>query len=284
MNSRGITLIELVVTVAIIMTLASVAVPAYADVLGIAKDGADEASVLVLNDATVAYAMLNDIPLDEVFAGVSDDFDRMELLVDEKYLMQIVEPSRENTQFEWDAVNQKWTVSGGQESSQGNDSDDEENNYGVWGPIDDGTEDEDDGGISGDEGSGENSVDDNGNGNQNQNQNGNDNGNGNQNQNQNQNGNDDQEDELDYEIYGYGSQYDEGVKVWYNGEFYVSHKDTKKTPGHHKDWQKVTDDWFEYNSYEEGDIITYNGKQYRAKKSSCDKNPESKKSHWEQVG
>jgi len=242
LNSKGITMIELVITVAIIMVLASVAVPAYSDILIGAKENADYASIVILNNATTAYAMLNGLELVEVFSGTSDDAQRIQKLVSEQYLMEEVEPAQDDASFEWDTINQKWIISSGEETSGG-----EESSTGGEGGNDEDTSDDGSGDGSGD-GGGED------------------------------------EEEYDYEIYGYGIKYGKGIKVWYAGEFYFSRKSTKNVPGSHKDWQKLTDDWFKYNTYEKGDIVTVGGVQYKAKKKSTGKDPLKKKSHWKLIG
>ncbi len=275
MNTKGFTLIELVVSIAIILILASVVVPHYNIALGKSKETVDYNSLLVLDDATNAYAMLNGIALSEVFEKTSSHKEKILKLVDENYLMQDVEPAQEECAFEWDNVKCKWTLSGGAESEEAQQGGEDSESYGGQDP-----DDSEEGGQQG-----------NGNGNGG---NGNCGGNGHgygcghgwrwrhgygwqwyDDEGCQANGDD------AYEYYGFGCSYFAGTKVWMNGDYYISHNDTDAIPGHSSDWQKLGNQWHEYNTYYEGDVTTYDGKEYVAKKSSCGKNPASKKSHWQ---
>ena len=260
MNKNGFTMIELIITIAIIVTLSTVAVPLYADIVVGARSGADNASVFVLNDATTAYAMLKGLEPDEVFAGIENDSARMRKLVDEKYLVKEVEPQQNDASFNWDNAQGKWVLNtvegeGGNVSGGYNTPNLTSTPTAKPTPAPSG----ENGGEIEDETSAEPTPKPTSEPKSKPTQ------------------------EHDYLIYGYGIKYDAGVKVLYDGEFYVSHKATKKVPSQHKDWQKITDEWFKYNTYNKGDIIYYNGSQYKAKKNSVNKNPANKHSHWEEI-
>ena len=259
MNKSGFTMIELIITIAIIVTLSSVAVPLYGDIVIGARSGADDASIIVLNDATTAYAMLKGLDPDEVFAGIEGDAARIKKLVDEQYLVQEVEPQQKDASFNWDNAQGKWV-----KNTVDDDSDNVSGGYNTPNPTPAPTA-KPTPAPSGE--TGEEPTDE-----------------AKPTPKPTEKPTSKPTQEHDYLIYGYGIKYNAGVKVWYNGEFYISHKSTDKVPGQHKDWQKVGDGWFEYNTYSEGDVIYYNGVQYRAKKGSLGKNPESKKSHWEKIG
>jgi prepilin-type N-terminal cleavage/methylation domain-containing protein len=252
MNNSGFTMIELIITIAIIVTLSSVAVPLYGDIVVGAKSGADDASIIVLNDATTAYAMLKGLEPDEVFAGIESDAARMKKLVDEDYLIREVEPQQKDSSFNWDKAQVKWvknTVNDESDNASGGYNTPNSNPKPTAKPTP--SPSGETGGEPTDEVSAKPTPK--------------------------------PTEKPDYLIYGYGIKYDAGVKVLYDGELYVSHKSTKKVPGQHKDWQKVSDEWFKYNTYSKGDVIYYDGAQYRAKKGSLGKSPENKKSHWEKI-
>lgn len=109
--NRGFTLIEMIIAVAIIAALTAVAVPSYAKVLGKAKQEADNTSVVTLNNATIAYANMNEIAAD-IFTGISNDIARIQHLVEKQYLSGVVETQQKDVSFEWIIDDQAWTISG----------------------------------------------------------------------------------------------------------------------------------------------------------------------------
>lgn len=106
----GFTLIEMIITIAVIAVLSAVAVPSYTKVLGKAKQEADNASIVTLNNVTIAYANMNKIAAD-IFTGISNNTERMQHLVEKQYLSDVVETQQNDVSFEWIIDDQAWTVS-----------------------------------------------------------------------------------------------------------------------------------------------------------------------------
>ena len=70
------------------------------------------------------------------------------------------------------------------------------------------------------------------------------------------------------QIWDNKKEYSTGDEVIYNGTNYVARKDTTSTPGTvDGDWQEFTPDFRPFNHYGLGDIVMYNGKEFRSRAS-----------------
>jgi len=107
----GFTLIELIIVIAIIAILAAVAVPNYLNVMNRAKISTDISNLYILNNVTRAYRFTENITTDDVFDGILVDENRMQKLVDSKYLNDIITPAKQDTSFYWNVDSQKWLYS-----------------------------------------------------------------------------------------------------------------------------------------------------------------------------
>jgi prepilin-type N-terminal cleavage/methylation domain-containing protein len=109
----GFTVIELIVVLVIIVILASIGVLVYTNVINKSKAEADSHSVVILNQASVAYALTEKIESSDMFEGISTDEARIQKLVDEHYLEQMVQAQQEGASFCWVVDDQQWIVQGG---------------------------------------------------------------------------------------------------------------------------------------------------------------------------
>lgn len=112
-HKKGFTIIELIVVLAVLVVLAAIAIPMYINVQNRAKFEADNASIAILNYSTNVYKCNEDIQSSDVFVGVSNDDDRLQLLVDQNYIATMVYPQQDGAEFNWIVADQAWTLEGG---------------------------------------------------------------------------------------------------------------------------------------------------------------------------
>lgn len=113
MNGRrrkGFTLIELLVVLAVLTILAAVAIPSFASIIDKSKLATDQANLVLLNKMTLAYAVHDNLSGD-IFSRINDDTKRMQVLVDKKYLAEIINPQYTDAEYNWNVDSQKWLYS-----------------------------------------------------------------------------------------------------------------------------------------------------------------------------
>jgi prepilin-type N-terminal cleavage/methylation domain-containing protein len=107
-NRKGFTLIELIVVLAILAILSAILIPSISNYIHSAKDVTDQSSVRTLNSLTVLYGIDNNVLDGDIFSGFNTDEQRMNELVNEGYLSNIVEPELEDSEFIWSIEYQRW--------------------------------------------------------------------------------------------------------------------------------------------------------------------------------
>lgn len=112
-KKKGFTLIELIVVIAILAILAAATVPYVLDFVAGSKESADIANLRVLNDATQMYKNTKSgyVNGDDLFAGVTGDAQRMDLLVGQEFLNEAIIPQSDGAEFLWNIENQSWLYS-----------------------------------------------------------------------------------------------------------------------------------------------------------------------------
>lgn len=109
-NEKGFTLVELLVVVAVLGVLLGVGVVVFENITGTAQKRADEATVRVLNSATMMLAVRDGKSLETVFDGVGDELSH---LVSEEVLESRPEPAQRGLSFVWDDDVYRWSVGDG---------------------------------------------------------------------------------------------------------------------------------------------------------------------------
>lgn len=113
MNDRkGFTLMELIVTIAILVTLMTIVAPSLSGFAGSARDQVSDANLELLNFATRSYASFHEIENEDVFKSIADqnpesDGRRQQVLVSDGLIDQAVAPSGEGG-YCWNVTDQKW--------------------------------------------------------------------------------------------------------------------------------------------------------------------------------
>lgn len=222
-NSIGFTLIELIIIISIIVILAAVAVPIYINVVRKSKAEADIASVVILNQSSVAYAMTNEIQIPDIFQGIEDDPARIQKLVNEGFLLNLVVPQQDDAEFDWVVADQVWVINGGM-------------NLGG-----EATPPPDDGGL----------------------------------------------DLSDYPDWSLSTTYVSANNyVVYDGKLYYNlwWVDGNILPGTAQVWQQVSDSWVNFNIYNNGDTVEYEGNTYMARHWTSGQTPvDSDYGAWELI-
>ena len=111
-KKRGFTLIEIIVVIAMLAVLATIAAPRLMVVAERSQEAADIATAKVLTDATAAYCAQRDTTLSAAFIGISSDEARIQVLIDDGLIQEIPSPQQKNASFTWSADSAAWVVVG----------------------------------------------------------------------------------------------------------------------------------------------------------------------------
>jgi len=109
-NEKAFTLIELIVVIAILGILVSIAVPRVFGFIERARISADQASIRILNDVTTLYAIQKLKSQADIFEEFNTDDERILKLVDEGYFDSLVSPQSEGADFVWMIEKQLWVI------------------------------------------------------------------------------------------------------------------------------------------------------------------------------
>ena len=109
-NQKGFTLIEILVVILIISILSAILIPRLTDITHSANAAVDKTKLHNLNLATSIYRSEKGIEGTDIFEGISDDLLRMNKLVDEGYLEEILIPRLIEHEFVWDVTDQEWEI------------------------------------------------------------------------------------------------------------------------------------------------------------------------------
>jgi len=107
-NRSGFSLVELMTVIAVIAILVLIAIPTFGGAMEKAALNTDKANVRILNGATSAYRIESKNAGGDVFSGISSDDDRIMTLVDNGYILQMIETKSEDAYFKWEISQQIW--------------------------------------------------------------------------------------------------------------------------------------------------------------------------------
>ena len=101
---------EVLVVIMIIAILVAIIIPNLSSIVHYAKEKLDYAKLRNLNFATSIYRTEQGTEGEDIFDGISDDIDRINKLVDEGYLDEIITPNLIEHEFVWDTSDQIWEI------------------------------------------------------------------------------------------------------------------------------------------------------------------------------
>ncbi|NLI91531.1 MAG: hypothetical protein GX434_04795 [Peptococcaceae bacterium] len=71
---------------------------------------ADETSVILLNSATAYYILAQEGAGGSIFQGTGSDRERLQILLEQRYLEEIPVPRQSGAVFCWNMERQKWQI------------------------------------------------------------------------------------------------------------------------------------------------------------------------------
>lgn len=107
-KNRGFTVIEMVVVVAVVMTLSGTFAPKILKIVKNSQIAADQSNLSTLNESTTLYSFDKSITNNDIFDGIELDEERMQELVDKDYLSKTAEPKQKDASFNWEIGDQEW--------------------------------------------------------------------------------------------------------------------------------------------------------------------------------
>ena len=113
MNSKGMTIIELLIVIVVVGIIATFAVIAFGDTVSNSQIQADSYNLMVLNKATDKYATTVASNQD-IFTSISEDDQRVQALITSGFIDRPIVAQQDGATFEWDVDDQSWDLIGGE--------------------------------------------------------------------------------------------------------------------------------------------------------------------------
>ncbi len=112
--NKGLTVIELVAILVIMGIISGLAYLGISNVIENSRIKADEANLVVLNQATDNYIFNEGLENEDAFSGINSDYFRIEHLYLMGYLDKIIIASQSEAEFRWNVDEQVWDLIGGE--------------------------------------------------------------------------------------------------------------------------------------------------------------------------
>jgi len=109
-NNKGFTLLEVLVVILIIAILAAIIIPRLTDLTHSANEAVDKTKLHNLNLATSIYRSEKGTEGGDIFEGIDSNLLRMNKLVEEGYLQDILIPRLIEHEFNWIISEQVWEI------------------------------------------------------------------------------------------------------------------------------------------------------------------------------
>lgn len=109
-DRNGFTLIEIILVIAVLGILASIALPRLGGVSERAKLAIDKVALRTINHATSLYNIHKQKSDSDIFEGFSTNEERMKELVNQNFIDYIPEPESKGAEFRWLKEKQFWTL------------------------------------------------------------------------------------------------------------------------------------------------------------------------------
>lgn len=107
---RGFTLLELVVVMAILSILVAVLIPVVTGYVDKANIATDTSNLRMLNSVSQLFRLESDPITEDLFSGLTTDTSRMNALINQGYLNDIVIPKQKDRYFAWMTDTQQWIL------------------------------------------------------------------------------------------------------------------------------------------------------------------------------
>lgn len=112
MNTKGVTIIELLIVIVVVGIIATFAVTSLGNTVSASRIEADSHNLMVLNKQTGRYATTISYT-DDIFNGINEDEARINELVTTGFIDRVINVQQDNASFEWNIADQKWELIGG---------------------------------------------------------------------------------------------------------------------------------------------------------------------------
>jgi len=118
-NKNGFTLVEIIVVLVILAILAAISIPTLTGYIDNAKKADDTVNLHALNTATICYGLSKTTINGDIFNGIATDEDKMQILITEGFIYDVLASKQEDVAYVWNIPSQKWITTATSSESTG---------------------------------------------------------------------------------------------------------------------------------------------------------------------